>query len=98
MPMENKKANIDLAKEDLMINTEELLMHKFGTALIGYDPIDVDSFFDKIIHDYKLYEMLIEKNESIINEKNELIATQSEEINDLKAQLLNLNNELNKIK
>ena len=56
--------------------SKELLEKKFSTTNRGYDPYEVDSFFDKIIEDYEKIEAIAALNgidvDKIIKELDEL--------------------------
>ncbi len=56
--------------------SKELLEKKFSTTNRGYDPYEVDSFFDKIIEDYEKIEAIAALNgidvDKILKELDEL--------------------------
>lgn len=73
---------------------EMLLTKKFSTELTGYNPTEVDSFFDLIIEDYNIFE----ENEKIMGDKLEdkiqIIAEKDSEISSLELTIANLKNQL----
>ena len=55
--------------------SEELLTHRFSRADRGYNPLEVDQMLDKVIEDYKKFEMAsprIMDNDRIAKELEEL--------------------------
>lgn len=58
------------------LTSKELLEKKFSTTNRGYDPYEVDSFFDKIIEDYEKIEAIAALNgidvDKILKELDEL--------------------------
>lgn len=84
--MQNKDKELELdfnkneeVKDDLIALTpQQLLNHQFDVALSGYDPTEVDSFFDKIIHDYKLFMAQLESKDLEIDRlKSQIEALES---------------------
>ncbi len=64
------------------LTSKELLEKKFSTTDRGYDPYEVDTYFDKIIEDYYKFEEIIALNgvdvNKIIKELDELRKANSE--------------------
>ena len=59
--------------KDLNFSSEELLNFKFKAVDRGYDPDQVDSILDRIIEDYRQYELNIKNdNDNLLNEIAEL--------------------------
>lgn len=71
--------------------TEELLNKKFSPAEKGYNALEVDQVFDKIIEDYKQLQSLIDT----LNSEN---AKHSEEIKDLDKKLREADIQIAKLK
>ena len=59
--------------KDLNFSSDELLNFKFKAVDRGYDPDQVDSILDKIIEDYRQYELdLKNDNDNLLNQIAEL--------------------------
>ena len=71
-----------------------LLNKKFSTELSGYNPTEVDEFFDKIIEDYRLYEERVTTLDEIIEESNQLISEKDDEIKQLNLEIMNIKDQL----
>lgn len=76
-----------LTKPTVNLKHSTILNKKFRTNLSGYDAVEVDTFFDKIIDDYKTYETHFEYLSNIIYEKIKLIDDKNEVIEKLTIQL-----------
>lgn len=71
--------------------SETLLNKKFSPAEKGYEPLEVDEFFDGIIEDYKMYE-------KELAEANSKCAKKDEDIEELKKLLRKAELEIAEVK
>ena len=71
--------------------SETLLSKKFSPAEKGYEPLEVDEFFDGIIEDYKMYE-------KELAEANSKCAKKDEDIEELKKLLRKAELEIAEVK
>lgn len=76
-----------LTKPTVNLKHSAILNKKFRINLSGYDALEVDTFFDKIIGDYKTYENHFEYLSKIIYEKIALINDKDEQIEKLRIRL-----------
>lgn len=80
-----KKKNF---KADMILNK------KFSNELSGYNAVEVDEFFDKVIEDYKNYEEDIEVLKDRFEESNQIIEEKEDEIKKLNLEIFNLQEQL----
>lgn len=80
-----KKKNF---KADMILNK------KFSNELSGYNAVEVDEFFDKVIEDYKNYEEDIEVLKDRFAESNQIIEEKEDEIKKLNLEIFNLQEQL----
>ncbi len=66
-------------EKSVNLTAKEILDKKFTKNVKGYDPVEVDSYLDKVIHDYQVYAALLsEKNAKISALEKELRAHNDE--------------------
>lgn len=66
-------------EKSVNLTAKEILDKKFTKNVKGYDPVEVDSYLDRIIHDYQVYAALLsEKNAKISALEKELRAHNDE--------------------
>lgn len=80
-----KKKNF---KSDMILNK------KFSTELSGYNPTEVDEFFDKVIEDYILYEERVEALNETIEDHIQISQEKDDVIKQLNLDILNLKDQL----
>lgn len=80
-----KKKNF---KADMILNK------KFSNELSGYNAVEVDEFFDKVIEDYKNYEEDIDVLKDRFEESKQIIDEKEDEIKKLNLEIFNLQEQL----
>lgn len=75
------RENVKNENDDEVINDDHieltsdiLLNHQFDIALSGYEPTEVDQFFDKVIKDYKTFQTKLDDKELEIKKLKEELA------------------------
>ena len=79
-------------------DSKSLLNYKFSPAQKGYDTLEVDQVFDKIISDYEAYSATVNKlsqENAKCSEKNQELKS---EVERLKFELASLNKQYNALK
>ena len=73
---------------------EMILNKKFSTELTGYNPLEVDTFFDLVIEDYNEFESYIANLEDKLEDKTQIIQEKDSEISKLQVEIQNYKNQL----
>ena len=76
------------------LNSSIILNKKFDVELSGYNAKEVDQYLDKIILDYKSFEEEIETLQDKLEEKIIVINLKDDEIEKLKLEVTNLNDQI----